>query len=763
MGKVRLCFWAVARGPRRLVGWCCYRGAAARRWADRGLVRLEALAGEVAARPVWAIAAGLLGGGLLGVVIPLSPGLIGSLLAAAVLLGCRWPWRCLQYSCRLAFAGLLLAHLHALWQGRALPLTHVAHLVATQPLAPVSATGTVAQAVVAAGEQQWLYLRLHAVEHRQRWHPVVGLVRLSVPGRVLSLWPGDVVRAEGVRLYRVRGFWNPGSFDLEAYLARQGIAVAGRVRHAAHLHVLSRARGWSAARLLARWRARLVQQVRAALAPPYDGVFLALVLGCRGCLSPALAESFRTAGVAHLFVVSGLHVGFVAGSLFLGWRALLRLGRSWLPRPWLPGWRPTPLAALLSVPGVLLYSGLVGWTIPTTRAALMASASFLALAVQRPYDVPQALVLAAAVVLACDPTAPLSLSFQLSFVAVVAIVAAIRRFACSAGRWRQRLWLGVVASAAAYAATLPLVVAAFRTLPTYGLVANLVLVPLASLLVPAGVVALAVLALWPAVGAWLLVWLTQPLAFSGWLATTVAGLPGAELHAAAPAPAVALGYYALLASLLLPWAAPWRSLSAGLAAMLLLAAGSWHYRVPRVTELHVTFLDVGRGDAIVVRAPPRHHLLIDGGGTASGRFDIGRQVVAPFLWDHRVRRFDLVALTHRDPHHARGLVSLLRLFPTTHLLSNGTPLDVGYTGEVLRAAQRWSAQHHTALEGAAALAVGAAAPHGAGATFPAAAAGLAATQRKRPLPCSSPAVRHRALPAHRRHRAGGAALAGAAR
>ena len=88
-----------------------------------------------------------------------------------------------------------------------------------------------------------------------------------------------------------------------------------------------------------------------------------------------------------------------------------------------------------------------------------------------------------------------------------------------------------------------------------------------------------------------------------------------------------------------------------------------------------------------------------GASTYDGRFDTGMQLVAPFLWQHYVRHLDLMALTHMHPDHARGLVSTLRLFPTQHLLTNGSAVTSDYVRDLLTAGQRWGTQQHTAMDG----------------------------------------------------------------
>ncbi|HEY7495590.1 MAG TPA: DNA internalization-related competence protein ComEC/Rec2, partial [Candidatus Tectomicrobia bacterium] len=362
-------------------------------------------------------------------------------------------------------------------------------------------------------------------------------------------------------------------------------------------------------------------------------------------------------------------------------------------------------AVLLSLPTVLLYCSVVGWQVPTTRAALMVGSYMLALALGRQRDLLYTLILAAALILLVEPTAIFSISFQLSFGAVAGILLAARHLPapCHAlspmRRCGRRLHMYVVTSSAAYLSTLPILAGAFHTLPTFGIPANLLLVPLAGALVPAGVLALGAVVLWPSLGplvfmpfAWLL---AQMLAMT----EKFASLPGAQLHLAAPSGPILIGYYGLLGGLLC-W--PWqrrRCPFIGCCVVLLLAGVGWQYLGTRVQQLRVTFLDVGSGDSIFVQVPGNHYLLIDGGGTHDGRFDIGAQVVAPVLWDRYVRRLDFMAMTHPQTDHARGLASLIRLFPTTHMMTNGTPLTVNYLRDLAVTGSRWGTQQHTALDG----------------------------------------------------------------
>ena len=669
--------------------------------------RLEGYAARAWERPLLCLAAGLLGGSAVNAVIRLPAPLLVVLLAVTGLgLVPRWPWVDAQRCCRAAFLGLTLTFLHLGWQGLPLPPEHVSHKLSERP-ERWHVEGVVDRAVVPRGDRQFVYLRLHRLQRReQSWEAASGLIRINVHTDRLPYLPSDVIRVSRLRLHRPRTAGNPGAFDFRALMQRRGVHAVGGVTKPDRLHLLHRADGSRLARAMERWRQNLRADVASLLPTPYDAVFLAIVLGHKGSLPADIQADFRAAGVAHLLVVSGLHVGFIAAATLFGWRQVLRTVRSRLPRAWLPGWRPTPLAAMLSLPPVLLYCSLVGWRVPTLRAALMVGSYLLALCIERRSDARYALVLAAVLIVLVDPWAFADVGFRLSFAAVAAILLAtaaalkpqptppdVRQ------RVRRYLLTYITASAAAYLGTLPILMQAFHTVPTFGVLTNLLLLPLVGLLVPAGVLSLGVLSLWPAAAPPVFNALAYPISWLISLTDAIAGLPNAQFHLASPSLLMIAAYYGAGVSLVTAWRWPQR-LAYASACMLVVALGTgWQALETRSDRLRVTFLDVGTGDAILVQAPGNHNLLIDGGGTYDGRFDVGARVVAPVLWDRYIRRFDLVALTHPHPNHARGLVSVLQLFPTEHLLTNGTPMRQDYLRDILAAGEQWNTQHHTAAAG----------------------------------------------------------------
>ena len=669
--------------------------------------RLESCAARVREWPLLCVAAGLLGGSAVNAMVALPvPWLIGLLSAIGPGLLLRWPCSAAQQCCRLAFLGLALTFLHLGWQGLPLPPEHVSYKLSERP-ERWHVEGVVDRAVESRGDRQFVYLRLHRWQHsEQPWESVSGVIRINVHADSLPYLPGDVIRVDRLRLHRPRSAGNPGSFDFRGLMQRRGIHAVGGVTNPARLRLLRRADGFGLMRVMEHWRQNLRTAVSHHLPGPYDAVFLAIVLGHKGALPSDVQADFRAAGVAHLLVVSGLHVGFVAAATLFGWRQLLRTARSRLPRAWLPGWRPTPLAAMLSLPLVLLYCSLVGWRVPTLRAALMIGSYLLALCIERRSDARYALVLAAVLIVLVDPWAFADVGFRLSFAAVAAILLATatalgaHQTSPTLGQRAQRYLLTyITASVAAYLGTLPILMQAFHTAPTFGVLTNLLLLPLAGLLVPAGMLTLGLLALWPAAAAAAFSILAYPLAWLVSLTDLIADLPNAQFHLASPSALMIVAYYGALTSFVLAGRWPKRLTCVGACTLMLALGMGWQILEARSDRLRITFLDVGTGDAILVQVPGHHNLLIDGGGTYDGRFDVGARVVAPVLWDRHVRRLDLVALTHPHPNHARGLVSVLRLFPTEHLLTNGTPMRHGYLRDLLAAGERWNTRHETALSG----------------------------------------------------------------
>jgi competence protein ComEC len=490
-------------------------------------------------------------------------------------------------------------------------------------------------------------------------------VRLNVPGNTGHPWePG--ARFETIaRLGPPRRYGNPGSFDYPAWLRARGIELTGSVKSARLVRMSGAAvPPWRG--LLARLRAGLV----ARLATPVEGghsetaAFLAaLLVGERQALGPDLEESLQAAGVYHVVALSGFNVACVAGfaSLLL---ALLPIG-------------PTGRRfALLFV--VASYGALARPSGSIARATLMVLAHGAGRVSGRRASPLGTLAVSAMLLLAHRPAWLLDPGFQLSYVATLGLLAvplpprrpgrrgSVLRRAAGALAWS--LLTAGLASLAAIVATAPLAARHFHRLSAAGLAANLVAVPASAACLFIGFAVLAASMLAPSlvaalttVASWLLLAIRRT-------AEACVAVPGGSLWVVPPAWSHTL---LLLGALSVARGARRPLLRAFMAAAslgLAIAAVSGGRGDPPAHSangpptLEITLLDVGQGDAILVRTPLGATMLIDAGGLGGSDFDVGARVVGPALRTLGVLRLDILALTHAHRDHVGGAGSILEQF-----------------------------------------------------------------------------------------------------
>lgn len=562
------------------------------------------------------------------------------------------------------------------------PADHVFHR-ADGPRLEVTAQVTSAVEPSAGGRGRWFLAQALTANGR----PAIGLMRLSLDHSLDPPPVGSRIRFR-TALRSFVNFANPGGFDYVSYMAEQGLLVRAWLGRSSGLTVTSRAGpgAWFPPGQAARQK---VGRVLDRLAPSEGRALLrALVLGQRGGLSAPLREAFSALGAAHLLAISGLHLGLVLGLAFL----LLRL----LPAaaPWLARRLPyTQVALVAALVPASAYAALAGWSTPTIRALIMAACLAGAVLAGRPYRPEGGLALAALIIGIIWPRAVLGVSFQLSFVAVAAILLAMGFWPRGGvseqggGRWWRAPLGWLMVSAVVGLAVWPLAAHHFHNLPLYSIPANALLVPLVGLVVlPLGLLAAGAGLVWAGAGQALFslaVWPAQAAAdLAGWMSR----LPGAVTYVAGPDVLTVACIYAAAGALILMrgrlrWAAGLTALAAALVSAFWPAPGT-------DGRLTAWVLDVGQGSSAALRTPAGAVLLVDGGGMPGGYFDVGARVVAPVLWHLGWGRPEVVACSHRQLDHAGGLGFVLRHLGAGQVWVNGPPNKLPAFQRVWDAARR---------------------------------------------------------------------------
>ncbi len=309
---------------------------------------------------------------------------------------------------------------------------------------------------------------------------------VSVPPRIALAWysPSAAVApgerwAFTVRLRRPHGTFNPGGFDLEAWLFERNLRAGGYVRETPAPERLSPL-VWSAGTAIDRARADIRTRLQARVGGQrFGGVLIALVLGDQRAIAEEDWVLFNRTGISHLVSISGLHITMISGLLALTAGALWRRSRRTLSMA-----PAQSAAAMAAVVAALAYCLLAGWGVPAQRTFFMLLTVAAAMWLRAGARPATTLALAAAVVCLLDPWAVIAPGFWLSFGAVAAIFLTVsgRPGAVEPG-WRARLREAGRVQLAVTLALLPLTAALFQQVSVVAIVANAVAIPVVSLAV----------------------------------------------------------------------------------------------------------------------------------------------------------------------------------------------------------------------------------------------------------------------------------------
>jgi competence protein ComEC len=538
----------------------------------------------------------------------------------------------------------------------------------------------------------------------------------------LDLGSGDRVELV-VKLHRPGVYRDPGVFDYRRHLERQGIYWTGTIRSPRLITVLSR--GWHGPDRIKDW-------VQARLSLPFtdrpdlQGLVLGMVLGRKFGLTAKLERQFQAGGLYHLVVVSGFNLAVVAG-------AALALTR------YLPLKRRTRLLLMFTCAGT--YAAMVEGQAPVYRAMLTVAFLVVGKLFDRGYAVFNTIAATAFILLLIDPTSLEDSSFQMTFAAVLAVVAvgmpasqwalgwlreALKDFdnaskdsdlSIRASDWRvsRRSWCElhgwptwvitipwklvlIIGEALIVSLCVEMVFTIFMVESFHRLS------PVSPLInVPAGIITAVVtplallLIIIPGPAAAPVAWIVRILLDALlWILDLALQLPGASLRV--PSPPVWVWVLYVVGASVLTLGVHKRRLAVsipGISAVLVmqLAVVLKDFSPPPPENVTLTFLDVGQGDSTLIEFPSGYRILIDGGGVAAGRFldlrdestfSIGENVVSPYLFSRGIRRLDAVVLTHAHHDHMDGLFDVIENFQVGEFWLGRNPMVPRYRDLIKR-------------------------------------------------------------------------------
>jgi competence protein ComEC len=572
-----------------------------------------------------------------------------------------------------------------------LPAHHLLHGV--QNNERVTLEGRLYQPREKLPDRDRLYLKTEILEKGTSRQTVTGKIRITIYKvstfhDIPDLQYGDRLRVR-VRLRVPTNYQNPWAFDYKAYLARRGIYLTGSLSHYSPylLRRLETGSKFSLLRRIFHVREQMMDFLNPSLEIPSEtrplrenieepfepeagedpdslgeeksrsederGILQAMILGSKTSLTPELQENFRLSGLYHLLVVSGGNIGILAGFLFIVFKFFKILSR--------------PL--LLGVIGsVFLYAFLAGFEPPMIRASIMTSIFLLATLFDRDAEPFYSLATSAMLLLFLDPFSLFEASFQLTMTATLAILYAYQLVSFKKESvWKkvQAFFLGILLSTTfAEVSTAPLIIYYFNHLYPYGLLANIPALPLSGVILPLGILACGMNFFIPPLAQFLLQ--LDLILVRGFidLSAFIARLPYSELPVSTRFLIPLLLSYLLVFGILKGFKRPLgqRIIFASGAILLIFTVYALTFWIIP-TPLRVTFLDVGQGDSSVIEFPKGSTLLVDGGGSSyRSRFDVGRNILAPYLWHQGISRVEALIISHAHIDHFQGFRYLIEKF-----------------------------------------------------------------------------------------------------
>ncbi|WP_100657140.1 DNA internalization-related competence protein ComEC/Rec2 [Alteromonas flava] len=494
--------------------------------------------------------------------------------------------------------------------------------------------------------------------------------RFILPRYVRLHWYGVIPNIDighrlqmSVVLKPPNGLANPHGFNYTRWLLAENIAATGYVNTRYPVQMRSANNTF---------RADLVARL-AALDLSNSAWILALTVGDREGLTAHDWQMLQHTGVAHLFAISGLHLGIVAGFCLLFWRCLLSI-LAFVLRPTTIIQQVAPIAVqpLLYMVCVVFcfgYAYLSGWQLPVQRAYIALLLTLIITSLRWRFHAPSVLLLVFALILVLSPYSIYSSSLWLSFFAVAAVMFLHWRYQRGSRNWRSRLFFLCKLQLMLTLLSMPLIVTHFHTLSFVSILANLLFVPWVScVLLPFSLTALITFMLVPDWGVALFIILDQLFEHSLYVLKLFSELPLAAVEDVYW-PQSGTVSFALGLSLLMFPKFGWQRRFSGLCCVPLLM----HLCNLRQDDdnWYLHLFDVGQGTAIAV-SHGRRVLLYDVGPAYPTGSSAAEQAILPFFNAQGWTSIDYLIISHFDNDHAggravikRNLVVTEEIVPTT--------------------------------------------------------------------------------------------------
>jgi competence protein ComEC len=505
---------------------------------------------------------------------------------------------------------------------------------------------------------------------------VTGKIKLSVYGSSKkNLEFGDMILFKSA-IKPIRNFMNPGAFDYKRFLKLKGIYGTAYTDQK-KIKILNQMGQIG-------FFLQLIRKIENLRTTYYEFVsnhnkdskaakiFTSLITGKKEVIPLDMRDLFSKAGISHLLAISGLHLSIVSLLFFSLFYRIL----SFSPRLTISG-KSKKIAGVLSIFPLVGYAIFSGFSPSTQRALIMIIVIVFSFISEREKDIVSSLSIAGIIILSWDSASLFSISFQLSFMAIVFIFGGCLLLKKYSLMIKKNIMtkMGLMGYVTFFAGlgTFPLTAHYFNIVSTIALVSNFIFIPVIGFIVlPLGLVSFVCSFYFPFFALFIIDVCTWILLVSIQISNFLVSIPFAWSRLTGLQWNEIVAIYLVFILIFLGLKGHKKSLLPLFAMTLLLVIFNFStFFLQKTSNLKITILDVGQGSSALIQTAEGKNILVDGGGFFdASSFDTGRFIIAPFLWQKKIQTLDHVILTHPESDHLNGLIYILDNFDVGTFIKN---------------------------------------------------------------------------------------------
>ncbi len=465
---------------------------------------------------------------------------------------------------------------------------------------------------------------------------------LKVIGKTRNIRVGDRIKVKCIVNEPNRNT-NPHLFNYKLYLQNSNIYTI-EVTNDYDVEIISHNELTIPQSMSYKFKNRIINILEKTLTKHNSSIMKSIFLGENSYMDSNILDMFRDLGIAHVLAVSGLHIGIITAFLLYAFRKI-RLNKK--------------TSVLLTILILWIYGYIIGYPASILRALIMFTCLILSQLTFRRYDSINSLCFGAIILLVYNPLWVFSVGFQLSFGVTLSIIIFTDKINKLFNSKYSAISKAISPILAAQIGTIPIIAYHFNKLPLMAILTNLILIPIISVCIVIGFIMIIFSLLSIKLAFLIGIILNGLLCIFSYLGLKMHDIFNSTVLITSPSYIEIVLYY--ISILMLFGITKFKVLNYKLKNCVFVYLIVFFVLTNIINlctdNIEIHFIDVGQGDCTLIKVNNKN-ILIDGGGAELGNFDVGENIVLPYLLKNKVSSLDAVFVTHYHKDHCDGIISI---------------------------------------------------------------------------------------------------------